>query len=198
MVAPSIAVASARCFRMRACCSLSSASGSRVLEYKFQQNTEPSARETYEDGGGGGGSREIGTGSREVDINRNTRKQTTLEIDIDRKNFRTYIQALPREQDLRFLSSLSFVSCSFHLNQERARRIEEEMFPGGYSVAPRSLYHTLAHVVRLDCRRSIYLPGSESVFAGAKNVDWRSVVAFQERLLWFVDQRLLLFPLTLP
>ena len=75
MVAPSTAVASARYFRMRACCSLSSPSGSRVLVHKLQhKKTEPSARETYIDGGGGGGSREIGTGGREVDINRNTRK----------------------------------------------------------------------------------------------------------------------------
>ena len=74
MVAPSTAVASARSLRMRACCSLSSASGSRVLEHKLQLNIKPSARETYKDGGGGGGSKETGKGGSEVDINRNTGK----------------------------------------------------------------------------------------------------------------------------
>ena len=74
MVAPSTAVAFARSFRMRAWCSLSSASGSRVLVYKLQLNRKPWAGETYKDGGGGGGSKETGKGGRDVDINRNTGK----------------------------------------------------------------------------------------------------------------------------
>lgn len=74
MVSATTDAASARCLRESACSSLSSASGSLVLDNTRSGNHSNVTTATYIGGGGGGGKSEMGKGGKAEETSLNTDK----------------------------------------------------------------------------------------------------------------------------